>query len=46
MPGPDFLDANGIILAAADRGACVRILSEDLITGQSYFGIMFESPFA
>jgi hypothetical protein len=46
MPGPDFLDTNGMILAAAERGACVRILSEDLNTGQSHFGIRVENPFA
>lgn len=42
--GVHFYD--GMILAAAERGACVRILSEDLNAGQSYFGITVENPFA
>ena len=35
-----------MILAAAERGACARILSEDLNPGQSYFGVTVENPFA
>ena len=41
--GVHFYDA--MILAAAERGACTRILSEDLNAGQSYFGITVENPF-
>ena len=41
--GVHFYD--GMILAAAERGACGRILSEDLGAGQSYFGIVVENPF-
>jgi predicted nucleic acid-binding protein len=41
--GVHFYD--GMILAAAERGACARILSEDLNAGQSYFGITIENPF-
>jgi predicted nucleic acid-binding protein len=42
--GVHFYD--GMILAAAERGACARILSEDLNSGQTYFGIRVENPFA
>jgi len=35
----------GMILAAAERCACARTLSEDLNAGQSYFGIKLENPF-
>ena len=42
--GVHFYD--GMVLAAAERGACARILSEDFNTGQSYFGIKIENPFA
>lgn len=41
--GVYFFD--GMILAAAEHGACARILSEDFNTGQSYFGIKVENPF-
>ncbi|MGC1413668.1 MAG: PIN domain-containing protein [Candidatus Acidiferrum sp.] len=41
--GIHFYD--GMIVAAAERGACGRILSEDLNTGQSYFQIPVENPF-
>jgi predicted nucleic acid-binding protein len=41
--GVHFFD--GMILAAADHGACRRILLEDFNTGQSYFGIKVENPF-
>lgn len=41
--GVHFFD--GMILAAAEHGACTRILSEDFNTGQSYFGIKVENPF-
>ena len=36
---------DGMILAAAERGACARILSEDFNAGRSYFGIRVENPF-
>lgn len=41
--GVHFYD--GMILAAAQHGACTRILSEDFNAGQSYFGIKVENPF-
>lgn len=41
--GVHFFD--GMIVAAAEHGACTRILSEDFNTGQSYFGIKVENPF-
>jgi len=42
--GVHFYD--GMILAAAERAGCRRILSEDLSAGQVYFGIKVENPFA
>lgn len=42
--GVHFYD--GMILAAAERGACGRIWSEDFNAGQRYFGIVVENPFA
>jgi len=41
--GIHFYD--GMIVAAAERGACKRILSEDLNAGQRYFQISVENPF-
>lgn len=41
--GIHFYD--GMIVAAAERAGCERILSEDLNAGQSYFGIRIENPF-
>jgi len=41
--GVHFYD--GMIVAAAERGACGRILSEDFNAGQTYFGIKVENPF-
>ena len=41
--GLHFYD--GMIVAAAERGGCGRIWSEDLNTGQKYFGIAVENPF-
>lgn len=41
--GIHFYD--GMIVAAAERGACGRILSEDLNAGQRYFQIPVENPF-
>jgi predicted nucleic acid-binding protein len=36
---------DGMIVAAAERGGCGRILSEDLNAGQKYFQIPVENPF-
>jgi len=41
--GVHFYD--GMIVAAAERGGCNRIWSEDLNDGQSYFGVVVENPF-
>ncbi len=41
--GVHFYD--GMILAAAERGRCQRIWSEDLNAGQQYFGCVVENPF-
>ena len=41
--GVHFYD--GMIIAAAERAGCKRILSEDLNAGQKYFGIAVENPF-
>jgi predicted nucleic acid-binding protein len=41
--GLHFYD--GMIVAAAERGACTRILSEDLNARQEYFGIAVANPF-
>ena len=41
--GVHFYD--GMIVAAAERGGCRRIWSEDLNAGQEYFGIAVENPF-
>jgi predicted nucleic acid-binding protein len=41
--GVHFYD--GMIVAAAERGRCHRIWSEDLNAGQKYFGILVENPF-
>lgn len=41
--GVHFYD--GMIIAAAERGGCGRIWSEDLNSGQRYFGIRVENPF-
>ena len=41
--GLHFYD--GMIVAAAERGGCSRIWSEDLNAGQRYFGIKVENPF-
>lgn len=42
--GLHFYD--GMIVAAAERGGCVRIWSEDMAGGQKYFGVVVENPFA
>ena len=41
--GIHFYD--GMIVAAAERAGCSRILSEDLNAGQTYFGVRVENPF-
>lgn len=41
--GLHFYD--GMIVAAAERGGCRRIWSEDLNPGQMYFGVAVENPF-
>lgn len=41
--GIHFYD--GMIVAAADKVGCKRIWSEDLNSGQEYFGIRVENPF-
>lgn len=41
--GIHFYD--GLIVAAAERGGCRRILSEDLNPGQKYFDIEVRNPF-
>jgi predicted nucleic acid-binding protein len=41
--GIHFYD--GMIVAAAERGGCERIWSEDLNSGQKYFGVVVENPF-
>jgi predicted nucleic acid-binding protein len=41
--GVHFYD--GMIVAAAERGGCERIWSEDLNAGQKYFEIAVENPF-
>jgi len=41
--GLHFYD--GMIVAAAERGGCQKIWSEDLNAGQKYFGSMVENPF-
>jgi predicted nucleic acid-binding protein len=41
--GVHFYD--GMIIAAAERAGCERIWSEDLNSGQKYFGIAVVNPF-
>ncbi len=41
--GIHFYD--GMIVAAAERAGCPRILSEDLNAGQQYFGVTVSNPF-
>jgi predicted nucleic acid-binding protein len=41
--GVHFYD--GMIVAAAARGGCQKIWSEDLNAGQQYFGCVVEDPF-
>ena len=42
--GLHFYD--GMIVAAAERAGCERILSEDFNAGQNYFGVTVANPFA
>jgi predicted nucleic acid-binding protein len=42
--GLHFYD--GMIVAAAERGGCRKIWSEDFSAGQEYLGIIVENPFA
>jgi predicted nucleic acid-binding protein len=42
--GIHFYD--GMIVAAAERGGCERLWSEDLNSGQQYFGVTVENPFS
>jgi hypothetical protein len=35
-----------MIVAAAERGGCQKVWSEDFSAGQNYFGIPVENPFA
>jgi predicted nucleic acid-binding protein len=42
--GLHFYD--GMIVAAAERGGCGRIWSEDMNAGQKYFDVAVENPFA
>jgi predicted nucleic acid-binding protein len=37
---------SGMIIAAAERAGCGRILSEDFNPGQEYFGLTVTNPFA
>ncbi|MFY9646146.1 MAG: PIN domain-containing protein [Terriglobales bacterium] len=41
--GLHFYD--GMIVAAAERARCKRILSEDFSAGQEYFGVTVSNPF-
>jgi predicted nucleic acid-binding protein len=41
--GIHFYD--GMIVAAAERGDCEKIWSEDLNAGQKYFGVTVVDPF-
>jgi predicted nucleic acid-binding protein len=41
--GIHFYD--GMIVAAAERAGCQRILSEDFNAGQEYFGVTVSNPF-
>jgi len=41
----DIHFCGGLIVAAAERAGCARILSEDFTSGQSYFGVTAHNPF-
>jgi predicted nucleic acid-binding protein len=36
---------DGMIVAAAERAGCEKILSEDLNSQQKYFGVVVANPF-
>lgn len=36
---------DSLIIAAAEKAGCTRIISEDLNLGQSYHGIVVVNPF-
>ena len=36
---------DGLIIAAAERAGCTRLISQDLNAGQSYNGVMVVNPF-
>ena len=36
---------DGLIIAAAERGRCSEVLTEDLNHGQEYFGVVARNPF-
>ena len=42
--GLHFYDC--MIIAAAERGGCERIWSEDFNAGQKYFGVIVTNPFS
>jgi predicted nucleic acid-binding protein len=42
--GLHFYD--GMIVAAAERAGCERIWSEDMNSGQKYFGVVVSNPFS
>jgi len=37
---------DGLIIAAAERGRCAQVYSEDLPSGRSYFDVQVVNPFA
>ena len=41
--GLHFYDS--LIIAAAERAGCTRVWSEDLNSGQEYFGVTVQNPF-
>lgn len=41
----DLHFCGGLIVAAAERAGCTRILSEDFTAGESYFDIKIVNPF-
>ena len=41
----DLHFCGGLIVAAAERAGCARILSEDFTPGETYFGIQARNPF-
>ena len=45
VPDSDTVRRAVQAVAAAERGGCTRVFSEDLSAGQSYFGIEVANPF-